>query len=39
VDVADEFTKLIVAQRGYQANGKVVTTSDQLLQDTLNLKA
>jgi flagellar hook protein FlgE len=38
VDVADEFTKLIVAQRGYEANGKVVTTSDQLLQDTLNLK-
>lgn len=38
VDVAEEFTKLIVAQRGYQANGRVVTTSDELLQETLNLK-
>lgn len=38
VDVAEEFTKLIVAQRGYQANGKVVTTADELLQETLNLK-
>jgi flagellar hook protein FlgE len=38
VDVADEFTKLIIAQRGYQANSKIVTTSDQLLQETLNLK-
>jgi len=38
VDVAEEFTKLIVAQRGYEANGKVVTTSDQMLQVTLNLK-
>jgi len=38
VDVAEEFTKLIIAQRGYQANSKIVTTSDQLLQETLNLK-
>lgn len=38
VDVAEEFTKLIIAQRGYQANGRVVTTSDELLQETLNLK-
>jgi flagellar hook protein FlgE len=38
VDVATEFTKLIVAQRGYEADSKVVTTADQLLQDTLNLK-
>ncbi len=38
VDVAEEFTRLIVAQRGYEANGKVVTTSDQMLQVTLNLK-
>ncbi|MDP2877582.1 MAG: flagellar hook-basal body complex protein, partial [Holophaga sp.] len=38
VDVAEEFTKLIVAQRGYQANSRVVTTSDELLQETLNLK-
>lgn len=38
VDMADEFTKLIIAQRGYQANSRVVTTSDELLQETLNLK-
>lgn len=38
VDVAEEFTKLIVSQRGYQANSRVVTTTDQLLQETLNLK-
>jgi flagellar hook protein FlgE len=38
VDVATEFTALIIAQRGYQANSRLVTTSDQLLQETLNLK-
>ncbi|HJV48666.1 MAG TPA: flagellar hook protein FlgE [Geothrix sp.] len=38
VDVAGEFTKLILSQRGYQANSKIVTTTDQLLQETLNLK-
>ncbi len=38
VDVASEFTKLIVSQRGYQANAKIVTTTDELLQVTLNLK-
>jgi flagellar hook protein FlgE len=38
VDVAEEFTKLIINQRGYQANSRIVTTSDELLQETLNLK-
>jgi flagellar hook protein FlgE len=38
VDMAREFTNMIVAQRGYQANSKVITVSDQLLVDTLNLK-
>ncbi|GLH70442.1 flagellar hook protein FlgE [Geothrix rubra] len=38
VDMAGEFTKLILSQRGYQANSRVVTTTDQLLQETLNLK-
>jgi flagellar hook protein FlgE len=38
VDVASEFTKLIVSQRGYQANSRIVTTTDQMLQETLNLK-
>ena len=38
VDIATEFTQMILAQRGYQANSKSITTSDQLLVDTLNLK-
>jgi flagellar hook protein FlgE len=38
VDIATEFTNLIVFQRGYQANSKVVTTADQLSQDTIALK-
>jgi flagellar hook protein FlgE len=38
VDMAQEFTQMILAQRGYQANGKMVTVSDQLLLDTINMK-
>lgn len=38
VDIAKEFTNLIVLQRGYQANAKVVTAVDELSQDTINLK-
>jgi len=37
VDIAKEFTNLIVLQRAYQANGKVITASDQISQDTINL--
>ena len=37
VDIATEFTNLITYQRAYEANGKVVTTADQLSQDTMNL--
>jgi len=37
VDIATEFTNLIVLQSAYQANSKVVTTSNQLAQDTTNL--
>jgi flagellar hook protein FlgE len=37
VDIATEFTNLIVFQRGYEANSKVITTADQLSQDTINL--
>ena len=37
-DIAREFTNLILFQRSYQANAKVVTTVDQLSQDTINLK-
>jgi flagellar hook protein FlgE len=38
VDLAQEFTNLIVAQRGFEANSKVITASDELLQDLVNLK-
>lgn len=38
VDLAQEFTDMIITQRGFQANGKVITTSDQMLQDLVNLK-
>ncbi len=37
VDIANEFSKLIVAQRAYSANTKIVTTTDQMLQDTINM--
>ncbi|HEY8201010.1 MAG TPA: flagellar hook protein FlgE [Actinomycetota bacterium] len=38
VDLAQEFTNLIIAQRGFQANSRVVTASDELLSDLVNLK-
>jgi flagellar hook protein FlgE len=38
VDMAREFTNLIVFQRGYQANSRVITTSDEMSQEVLNLK-
>jgi flagellar hook protein FlgE len=38
VDIAKEFTKLIVAQRAYSANTKLVTTADELLQQTIDMK-
>ncbi|MBI4477466.1 MAG: flagellar hook protein FlgE [Acidobacteria bacterium] len=38
VDIAQEFTQMILAQRGYQANAKSITVSDELLADTVNLK-
>lgn len=38
VDLAREFTDMIVAQRGFQANGRVITTSDQMLQELVQLK-
>jgi flagellar hook protein FlgE len=37
VDIADEFTKLIVTQQAYSANTKVITTSNQMVQDLLNM--
>ena len=38
VDLAQEFTEMIVAQRGFQANSKVITTSDEMLNELVNLK-
>ena len=38
VDIATEFAALIVAQRGYEADAKAVTTFDQITQDTIALK-
>ncbi len=38
VDIAREFTNLIVLQRGYQANARVVTAVDEISQETINLK-
>jgi len=37
-DMAKEFTNLIVYQRGYQANARVITTADELSAETINLK-
>lgn len=38
VDLAEEFVTLITAQRGFQANSRVVTSSDEVLNDIVNLK-
>ena len=38
VDLAQEFTRMIVTQRGFQASGRVITTSDEMLQEVVNLK-
>ena len=38
VDIATEFSKLIVAQEAYSANTKIVTSADQMLQQTVNMK-
>ena len=38
VDIASEFSKLILAQRAYTSNTRIVTASDEMLQDTINMK-
>jgi flagellar hook protein FlgE len=38
VDLAEEFTEMIVTQRGFSANSRVITTSDEMLQELVNLK-
>jgi flagellar hook protein FlgE len=38
VDMAQEFTNMILAQRGFQASSRVITTSDEILQELVNLR-
>ena len=38
VDLASEFTSMITTQRGFQANSRIITTSDTMLEELLNLK-
>ncbi|WP_172194450.1 flagellar basal body rod protein FlgG [Saccharibacillus qingshengii] len=38
VDLTSEFTEMITAQRGFQANSRIITTSDEMLQEVVNLK-
>ena len=38
VDLASEFADLITTQRGFQANARIITTSDEMLQEVVNLK-
>ena len=38
VDIAQEFTSMITAQRGFQANARIITTSDTMLDELVNLK-
>jgi len=38
VDIGSEFTKMIVAQRSYSANARMITTADEMLQEVVNLK-
>jgi flagellar hook protein FlgE len=37
VDLAEEFTRLIVAQRGFQGNARVISTADEILQEVVNI--
>jgi flagellar hook protein FlgE len=37
VDLSEEFTRMIVSQRGYQANARIITVSDEILQEATNL--
>ncbi|GIO21973.1 flagellar basal body rod protein FlgG [Oceanobacillus sp. J11TS1] len=38
VDLSEEFTEMITAQRSFQANTRIITTSDEILQELVNLK-
>ena len=38
VDLAGQFTDMITTQRGFQANSRIITVSDTLLEELINLK-
>ncbi len=38
VDLSEEFSNMIIAQRGYQANSRVITTADRILEELVNMK-
>lgn len=38
VDLSEEFTSMIITQRGFQANSRIITTSDEMLQELVNMK-
>lgn len=38
VDITQEFTEMIISQRGYQANSRIITTTDEVIQEALSLK-
>ena len=38
VDLSDQFTSMITTQRGFQANSRIITVSDTLLEELINLK-
>jgi len=38
VDLSKEFTNMITTQRGFQANSRIITTSDEMLQEVVNMK-
>ena len=38
VDLSSEFTNMIITQRGFQANSRIITTSDSMLEELVNLK-
>ncbi|MBN2220606.1 MAG: flagellar hook-basal body complex protein, partial [Vallitaleaceae bacterium] len=38
VDLSKEFTEMITTQRGFQANSRIITSSDEMLQELVNLK-
>jgi flagellar hook protein FlgE len=38
VDLSQEFTDMIITQRGFQANARIITTSDEIIRDMISLK-